>query len=108
VREKINAFGAENALDDYLLGQRAFFLKTLNSEDRVRALLRCLPSNVLSGRSLTSVAHEFARITGLDFADCHPFCELHNVGLLGTVAERPVDGKVSQHFNQPHEFSWQH
>lgn len=37
--------------------------------------------------------------------DIHPFCELYNIGLIGTV-KRDSDGDIIQRFKSPMEFEW--
>ncbi len=106
IRRCINKVGADNILEDYLLGQRKIFLKTLCTLDLITQLIKLLPSNVLTGKSLRSINQEFCNIVGLNEQASHPFCELYNLGLLGVVERDLLSNSEEQHFRKPYEFQW--
>jgi hypothetical protein len=105
-RSIINKNGAEHLYADYLVSQRRIFLDTLNSNERIKALLKLIPSNVLSGKNLASISQQFANKFNLFFDNVHPFCELLNVGVLGVVNRDSVTHKNIQCFRKPQEFDW--
>ncbi|MCB1876106.1 MAG: toll/interleukin-1 receptor domain-containing protein [Chromatiales bacterium] len=106
IRRCINKVGADNILEDYLLGQRKIFLKTLCTLELITKLIKLLPSNVLTGKSLRSINQEFCKDVGLDMNSSHPFCELYNLGLLGVVERDLASNTEEQHFRKPYEFQW--
>ncbi len=105
-RSLINRNSAEHLYADYLVSQRKIFLETLNSDERIKALLKLIPSNVLSGKVLASISQQFANQFSLFIDNVHPFCELLNVGVLGVVKTDPVTHKKIQCFRKPQEFDW--
>jgi hypothetical protein len=105
-RSLINKNGAEHLYADYLLSQRKIFLSALNSDERIKTLLKFIPSNVLPGKALTSISDCFAKESNLFFQNEHPFCELLNVGVMGVVKRDPVTHKNIQYFRKPQEFDW--
>jgi len=105
-RSIINKNSAGHLYKDYLLSQRKIFLDTLNSDDRIKALLKLIPSNVLSGKALASITRQFANQFSLFVDNVHPFCELLNVGVLGVVKRDTVTHKKIQCFRKPQEFDW--
>ena len=106
IRRCVNKVGADNILEDYLLGQRKIFLNTLTNLDAITALVKLLPSNVLTGKALTSINREFSALMGFKETESHPFCELYNLGLLGTVQRDPSSRREEQRFRKPYEFQW--
>lgn len=102
----INQEGAEHLYADYLVSQRKIFLSTLCSDERIKALLKLIPSNVLPGGYLKKISQTYAEQFGLMEEDAHPFCELLNVGVLGVVKRDAMTHKRMQHFRRPQEFDW--
>lgn len=105
-RHLINEDGAEHLYADYLLSQRRIFLNVLGSNERVKTLLKLVPTNVLPGKSLGNITKQFAAEFSLFFEDTHPFCELLNIGILGVVKRDPVTNKKIQYFRKPQDFDW--
>lgn len=106
IRDIVDAVAAKTIFDDYLSSQKAPFLHTLTDIERLRALLRLIPSSVLTADSLRSVNIEFAARVGLSLEQSHPFCELFNLGLLGRVQQNSASGGNFQYFRKPYEFDW--
>lgn len=107
VKDTVNRIAAQNILDDYLKGQRAIFLTSLREDAAVRQFLGLVCSNVLNARAMGAISKEFAKTRGTPTAELHPFCELFNIGLLGTHRADPVTLKLVQFFRRPHQFDWQ-
>ena len=107
VKKKINVIAGENIVSDYLKGQRSIFLKALCDERAISEFLRLIPSNVLNYRAMRAINKEFAAVRGISPSDSHPFCELFNIGLLGTHHGDAASFKLAQYFKRPHEFEWQ-
>jgi hypothetical protein len=86
-----------SCLDDKRERQRFFSLLPCNILTRDEAIRVCCLFNGLSEE-----AYEYyqAHAEGLH----HPFCDLHRVGLLGTIAREPDSGRSLQRFKQPHDF----
>lgn len=106
LRDKVDDVAAENIFSDYLAGQKQMFLDTLVDEDRLRTLAELIPSNVLTAESLKSINMEFCRLLQIPEEDSHPFCELHNIGLLGQVKQDSASGGHFQYFRKPYDFDW--
>lgn len=106
IRRLVNEAGTNNLYRDYLLGQKRIFLKTLNSEERIKKILGLIPSNVLTGKALFSINKRFSEIIGVDQYRCHPFCELFNIGLLGTIRRSASTNNIQQYFRKSYEFNW--
>jgi hypothetical protein len=104
LRNEINEAGASHIYKEYLLDQKKIFLKTLNSEQSIRQLLSLIPSNVLSGKAISSINKKFAELLQIKVDSSHPFCELYNIGLLGTIKQKGF--KKIQYFRKPFEFDW--
>jgi len=105
-RHLINQDGAEHLYADYLVSQRRIFLSTLYNDERIKALLKLVPSNVLPGTYLKQISQDYAEKFGLIEEDAHPFCELLNVGVLGAVRRDAITHKWLQNFRKPQEFDW--
>ena len=108
IRRKVNKISSSNVFEDYLKSQRQFFLKTLRQDEHISTLFSLLPTNILRGEDLQNINAEFARRTGVPISDSHPFCELFNIGLLGTLRIDPITGDERQYFKKPYEFEWKH
>jgi hypothetical protein len=106
IREVVDDTSAENIFADYLESQKQMFMTTLNTEPRLRTLLRLIPANTLTGSSLWSINKKFCALVGLDHSESHPFCELFNSGLIGQVRSEAASGGYFQYFRKPHEFDW--
>lgn len=102
-----NNVSAEKIYHDYLVAQKRIFLTSLNERADIDLLLSLIPTNVLRGKTLRRIAAEFkAQKGGLACYD-HPFCELFNNGLLGSVESDPSNpNELIQKFQRPHEFNW--
>lgn len=92
--------------EDYLRDQKSHFLKILRTTDMLRKLLKLVPSNVLTLRSLRSIHAVFCKRMKLGKKDSHPFCELFNIGLLGRVQLDIAAAGLTQYFRKSHEFDW--
>ena len=108
IRAIVNRIASANVFDDYLKSQRQFFLKTLRHDDRISALFSLLPTNIFRGDDLKNINLEFSKRVGVPNKECHPFCELYNIGLLGTPKFDPISGEELQNFRKPYEFEWKH
>ncbi|GJM05596.1 MAG: hypothetical protein DHS20C09_15920 [marine bacterium B5-7] len=106
IKVAIDRNSSINIFDDYLNSQRAQFLKTLGDRARITALLKLIPSNVLTRSSLSSINKKFSEGCKLFQHDSHPFCELYNIGLLGQVRQDSLSGGMQQYFRRPVEFDW--
>lgn len=105
-RDKVNKTGSENLYQDYLLGQKKIFLDTLDSEEKIKILLSLIPANVLHDKALKSINKKFSELIGLEESNSHPFCELYNIGLIGTIRTSTTSNKRIQYFRKPYEFDW--
>lgn len=106
LRDQINKTGSENLYKDYLLGQKRIFLNTLDSEKKIKKILSLIPANILHAKSLKSINNKFSELVGIDESTSHPFCELYNIGLIGTIRLSPSSNKPIQYFRKPYEFNW--
>lgn len=85
-------------------------LKDKNNRERFLALL---PYNILTLDELKDVCRQFNKLTVCPpIYDCkkcdkqtHPFCELHNIGLLGIVKKDYDSGEIKQKFVEPYEMN---
>lgn len=105
-RNAINEKASDNILNDYLLGQRAIFLRTLKDRTALDQLFTLMPANIVTGSQLGIIADEFANRSGIPTNECHPFCELFNIGLLGTYKYSDTVENRVQTFRKPYEFDW--
>jgi len=105
IRKIINVAGAENLYNDYLIGQKKIFLHSLDDENKIKLLFSLIPSNILHGRALKAINKQFSLLCKHEEKKSHPFCELYNIGLLGTIRKTHFDEMV-QSFRKPYEFSW--
>ncbi len=105
-RSEINETGANHIYQDYLLGQKKIFLSSLNSEENIKKLLSLIPSNVLTGKTLLIINSRFSESIGIEKENSHPFCELYNIGLLGTIRQSGFPVRKTQYFRKPYEFDW--
>jgi hypothetical protein len=106
LRDVVDDTSAENIVVDYLESQKQMFMKTLDTETKLRELLRLIPSNVLTAESLKSINNRFCMATGVDPGKSHPFCELFNSGLIGEVRLDVASGGHFQYFRKSYEFDW--
>ena len=81
-------------------GEMAHFLRFLSKETSRIAFFSMIHSNVLNFNDMERISNVAG---GED--DVHPFCELYNLGLLGSI-RADVDGEIVQHFKTPKEFDW--
>jgi hypothetical protein len=103
----INNKGSEQLVEDYLYSEKLIFLDFLSTKDHLISFLELIPSNVLHSKSLSSIKNLFAAQKGYFAEDCHPFCELYNIGLLGQVKTNNIDPtSKKQKFIKPHQFNW--
>jgi hypothetical protein len=106
VKHVVNSLSAKHILDDYLKGQKSIFLKNLCSDESISEFLGLICSDVLNIRSMKAINIEFAKKRGIPESDSHPFCELYNIGLLGTHRSDPVTLNSVQSFKKPYDFEW--
>ncbi len=106
IRDVIDEISAENIVSDYLQSQKQMFMKTLNSQSRLRELLKLIPANVLTAESLKSINKRFCHAVGINPEEGHPFCELFNSGLVGEVRFDAASDGYFQYFRKPYEFDW--
>jgi hypothetical protein len=106
IRRIVNETSAEYIVKDYLKAQKSIFLKSLASEDMIECFFKLVCSDVLNFDSINAISREYARLTNCDVFSCHPFCELYNIGLLGTHRPNSVTSQSEQYFVKPHRFEW--
>lgn len=109
-RETVNS-AASNTLLPLVFSEMNVFLDCLGDESERYRFLRMLPHNIMSRREVESICAAFNGMdaegwrqlcdNGVEFG--HPFCELYNCGLIGTVLEDRVHGSVLQRFRQPND-----
>jgi hypothetical protein len=107
IRSIVNTVGQDKTYNDYLISQKRMFLTALCEREDIDGLLRMIPTNVLRGVTLRAIAAKFQADRGGAARYQHPFCELFNNGLLGTVECDPANPRrFIQKFQRPHEFDW--
>ena len=106
IKQTVNQMAARSILEDYWKGQKAIFLKTLCDDSSIATFLSLIPTNILNVRAMRAVNRHFAQLRGLQESDSHPFCELYNIGLLGTHRAHPATLRQYQRFKKPNDFDW--
>jgi hypothetical protein len=107
IRSIVNNVGLDKTYNDYLISQKRMFLTALSEREDIDGLLRMISTNVLRGTTLRAIAAQFQADRGGAARYQHPFCELFNNGLLGTVEVDPANPRrFIQKFQRPHEFDW--
>lgn len=77
------------------------FLDCLGQDYLKQGFFSSIDRNILTRDDMTRIN---AKVVGLT-PDQHPFCELYNVGLLGTI-KTDIDGRSVQSFKSPNSFDW--
>ena len=102
---------SEEICEDYLLGEMNLFLPTLKVRRNLDILCRLIQRNVLSRSMAQRIVNQFNELLKAEGVEpgqtVNPMCELHNIGLLGSVNTDPFDGSQRQAFRKPYEFDWQ-
>lgn len=107
IKEAVNRVSTEHIFDEYLRGQREIFLRTLSSDRAIAELFKRIPRNILNLQTIEAIRRELAAVLGVDEEDCYPFCDLFNIGLLGTAVPNATNPlKRVQRFRKPSEFRW--
>lgn len=105
VRDIVNRVAGDEFVA-YLQGEMAQFLDFLQDEAHRRAFFSRLPRNILSLRDLERIRDDVAGVFGVPAERIHPFCELYNLGLLGSLRVDAIgDGRI-QYFKKAYEFDW--
>ncbi|MCH5254292.1 MAG: TIR domain-containing protein [Lachnospiraceae bacterium] len=107
LKEKVRTVSSDTIINS-LFDELRMLMKCLKSLECFKDFLIHLRHNVLTYGELMSICREYNK--GSCINDCkncssekHPFCDLFNMGLLGTV-ERPTTGiDVVQKFKTPYE-----
>ncbi len=103
---------AARALVANIFDEMRVFLNCLFDRAQRQRFLRLLPSNILTRDEVVDVCCEFNGLPpqSVEYLETnaeglyHPFCDLYQVGLLGTVTREPDSGRMVQKFKQPHDF----
>lgn len=109
-REIVREASGRNIVNN-VFHEMAVFLRCLVDAKSRSRLFGLIPGNVLSRRELETICCEFnglgpeaaAGFRELQATLEHPFCELYNCGLIGTVQEDPAGRDTRQQFKQPHD-----
>lgn len=126
LREIVNAASCES-IGTKIMSENAIFLDSLNMQSERQRFLSLIHRNILFKDELKAICREFNGLNGStgddsdsftdselgcglndcnECSDCnlsHPFCELSNIGLLGSVME--IEDKRQQCFVKPHQLS---
>lgn len=91
-----------------LYEELAMLLKCLNTIECFNDFLVLIKHNILTYTDLQDICSKYNHINcNRDCESCiasrHPFCDLHNMGLLGTVVESPDGNGWRQKFKSPYE-----
>ncbi len=109
-RETINQCTATEICHDYLLGEMNMFLPCLKVEQNLACLFRSIFRNILTKNMLSRISRQFNEALKKDKVwpgrNAHPFCELYNIGLLGSVRADASSTRAVQSFRKPYEFDW--
>jgi hypothetical protein len=109
-REVLNRCSTTEICQAYLLGEMSMFLPFLKIQENLACFFRLIHRNVLSQNALLRVYEQFNE--GLKREGVwpgkmvHPFCELYNLGLLGSIAIDYGNNSHTQSFRKPYEFDW--
>ena len=106
VKVAVNTVSADSIREDYLVAQRSIFLRALATESAISTFLGLISSNVLNATAMKAINSEFATREQISPTESHPFCELLNIGLLGTHRADPVSLDSVQYFRKPDQFDW--
>jgi len=109
-RETINRCTATEICQDYLLGEMNMFLSCLKAEHNLACLFKMIFRNVLTRTMLGRISRQFNEVLKRDGVwpgrNVHPFCELYNIGLLGSVNADASSIRAVQSFRKPYDFDW--
>lgn len=108
--ETLNRCSSTEICQDYLLGEMSMFLPCLKVEQNLSCFFRLIHRNILTRNMLVTIYEKFndqLRAEGVwPGRMTHPFCELFNIGLLGSVAIDHSNNRMLQCFRKPYEFDW--
>ena len=102
---------ASNTLLPLVFSEMSVFLDCLRDEAERNHFFGLLSHNIISRQDVEAVCAAFNGLDELDLSQLHengvrighPFCELFNCGLIGTVTEDRVNRSVLQQFRQPYD-----
>lgn len=109
-RDTVNR-AASNTLLPLVFSEMSVFLDCLRNEAERARFFGLLSHNIITRKEVEAVCAAFNGLDQLDFNQMdengvrigHPFCELFNCGLIGTVLEDSVNRSVLQQFRQPYD-----
>jgi hypothetical protein len=109
-REAVN-HTSSNVILPLVFEEMGVFLDCLLDESERNRFFGLLSHNIMSRKEVEAICGAFNGLDDFDFdhggtADSgigHPFCELYNCGLIGTVREDRVTSNVVQEFKQPYD-----
>lgn len=104
VAEIVNEKSADDLMKQYLLGEKRLFFRGDDPEMLIGEIAKLTSTSVLSFSNIKMIAEEIVGKTNI--ATKHPFCLLHNLGLLGYVGPAPAGQESIQNFKKPYEFDW--
>ncbi|MFM7649255.1 MAG: toll/interleukin-1 receptor domain-containing protein [Cyanobium sp.] len=110
LREIVREISGRNVVSN-VFHEMAVFLRSLVDAKARGRLFGLIPWNVLTRSELEAICCEFNGLgpeSAASFRDLqstleHPFCELFNCGLIGTVQDDPAGRVTRQQFKQPHD-----
>lgn len=105
-RRVINDVTAKEIVENYLIGEMKYFMKTLYSEEYIDGLFKIIPTNILSGEDVNRIQANFQQMFHFSDNNCNPFSELYNLGLLARIKNDPIQSNTIQSFSPPHKFKW--
>jgi hypothetical protein len=100
---------ASSVLLPLVFNEMNVFLDCLHDEEERIRFFKLLSHNVMTRREVEAICAAFNGLDDLNYHSDdeagvqigHPFCELFNCGLIGTVLEDNVEDTVLQQFRQP-------
>ena len=110
LRDTVNR-AASNTLLPLVFSEMNVFLDCLRDEAERNRFFGLLSHNIISRQEVEGLCAAFNGVDEVDFHQLHdngvsighPFCELFNCGLIGTVMEDRVTSTVLQQFRQPYD-----
>ena len=107
VRSVINEAACNDLFHPYLEGEVRHLLDFFHSPERLALFFNNLPRNILTLADLERLRARLATLLKSRKDSLHPFCELFNIGIIGTIRVNPQGDGRRQYFRKPYEFDWE-
>jgi len=104
-RTLVNDVASNRLAREYLESEMKLFFFDCTPEGYIKNFLSLINSSVLTLNNLKRIATKYGDKHHAG-AIKHPFCILHNLGLLGVVSHDVNQKSSKQVFRKPYEFDW--